>query len=226
MTRERARPPKGDVPRRGGTVGPVPPDLSRRHPLVVGTVAAVLALVAAVGAAVLFQVLTGEDEPVRDVETEIRFTAEDDESDANPLVGEDRTGDPAPEERWSTFDGEQASLADYQGRAVVVNFFGSWCPPCVEEMPAFEAVHQELGDRVAFVGLAVNDSVGAARGIVEKTGVTYDVGRDASGRVFAAFGVINMPSTFLVSADGEIVSAHPGELTADELRRLVEQHLL
>jgi len=135
-------------------------------------------------------------------------------------------GEAAPQDRWSTFDGEQASLADYAGEPVVVNFFGSWCVPCIEEMPAFESVHQELGDRVRLVGLAVNDSVEAAKGIVDRTGVTYDVGRDASGRVFAAFGVVGMPSTFLVSPEGRIVASHPGELSAGELRELIERHLL
>ena len=204
----------------------MPLDLSRRHPLVVGTVAAVLALAAAVGAAAAWAVVV-DDEPARpEPEAELRFTPEDDESGDNPLVGDDVTGEAAPAERWSTFEGEQASLADYAGTPVVMNFFGSWCPPCVEEMPAFEDVHQELGDEVAFVGLAVNDSVDDARDIVERTGVTYDVGRDAAGRLFTAFGVVNMPSTYLISADGEIVASHPGELSADELRELVEQHLL
>lgn len=208
-------------------VRPVPLDLSRRHPLVVGTVAAVVALAAAAGAAAAWTVVVGDDEPARpEAEADIRFTAEDDESDENPLVADDVTGEQAPDERWSTFEGEQASLADYAGRPVVLNFFGSWCPPCVEEMPAFQEVHEELGDRVAFVGVAVNDSVEAAQGIVEKTGVTYDVGRDAAGRLFAAFGVVNMPSTFLISPEGGIVASRPGELSADELRDLIDEHLL
>ena len=204
----------------------MPLDLSRRHPLVVGTVAAVLALAAAIGAAAAWAVVVGDEPARREAEADIRFTAEDDESDENPLVGDDVTGEQVPDERWSTFTGEQTSLADYAGKPVVLNFFGSWCVPCVEEMPAFESVHQDLGDRVAFVGVAVNDSVEAAQGIVEETGVTYDVGRDAAGRLFAAFGVVNMPSTFLISPEGGILASHPGELSADELRDLIDEHLL
>jgi cytochrome c biogenesis protein CcmG, thiol:disulfide interchange protein DsbE len=192
----------------------------------VGTVAAVLALAAAIGAAVAWEAVANESHARPEPEAELRFTPEDDESGDNPLVASDVTGATAPDVRWSTFDGGQASLADYQGEPVVVNFFGSWCAPCVEEMPAFESVHQELGDRVRFVGLAVNDSVDAAQDLVERTGVTYDVGRDAAGRMFEAFGVVNMPSTFLVSADGRVVASHPGKLTADQLRELVGEHLL
>lgn len=201
-------------------------DLSRRHPLVVGTVAAVLALAAAVGAAAAWQVAVGDDPQRRpEPETEIRFTEEDDESDQNPLVGDDPTGEAVPPDRWVTFEGEQRSFADYAGQPVVLNFFGSWCAPCIEEMPGFEEVHREVGDEVRFLGLAVQDSVEAAAAIVEQTGVTYDVGRDAAGRVSAAFGVVNMPSTFLISPDGRIVSVHPGALDAGELRDLIDRHL-
>lgn len=218
-------PPKGMFDGSGGTVAPVPLDLSRRHPLVVGTVAAVLALVAAVGAAAAWELATGDGSERPEPEAELRFRPEDDESGENPLVGADAVGDAVPDDRWVTFEGEQRSFADYEGRPVVLNFFGSWCAPCIEEMPAFESVHQEVGDEVHFLGLAVQDSVQAATDIVERTGVTYEVGRDAAGRLSAAFKVVNMPSTFLVSPEGRIVASHAGALTADELRALIDRHL-
>jgi cytochrome c biogenesis protein CcmG/thiol:disulfide interchange protein DsbE len=109
---------------------------------------------------------------------------------------------------------------------VVVNFFASWCPPCVKEMPDFEAVHQELGDKVAFVGIDVRDSVSAAEDLVDRTGVTYTIGRDPSGEVFQSFDAVNMPTTFLISADGVVVDTHPGAMPADELRKRIESKLL
>jgi thiol-disulfide isomerase/thioredoxin len=217
--------PKGTFGGTGGTVAPVPLDLSRRHPLVVGTVAAVLALAAAVGAAAAWDLATGGDTDRPEPEAEIRFRAEDDESAANPLVGDDVSGDAVPDDRWVTFGGEQRSFADYEGRPVVLNFFGSWCAPCIEEMPAFESVHQEVGDDVHFLGLAVQDSVQAATDIVERTGVSYEVGRDAAGRLSAAFKVVNMPSTYLISPDGRIVASHAGALSTGELRDLIDRHL-
>ena len=192
-----------------------------RHPVLLGVFVAVIALGAAVLAAAAWAAFSDGDEQPQPDEV-IEF----DEDDADPLVGDDPTGDAVPDTVFPTLDGGTARLTDYRGEPVVVNFFGSWCVPCREEMPAFQAVHAELGDRVTFVGLAVNDSERDARAFVESAGVTYDVGRDASGALFESFGVVNMPSTFLVSAGGEVVASHAGALSAGALRDLIDEHLL
>src|SRR5690606_2922543 len=122
------------------------------------------------------------------------------------------------------FDGEVVRLADYEGRPLVVNLFASWCAPCIREMPAIERVKQEVGDRVAFLGIATNDRLEDAAALVEETGITWDVARDGSGEAAATLGAVVMPSTFLVDADGEIVEHHSGALTDGELRDLLRRH--
>ena len=64
-----------------------------------------------------------------------------------------------------------------------MNFWGSWCEPCVEEMPDLQRVHESLGDDVAFVGVNVNDDAEAALQMAERTGVTYDLARDVEGEL-------------------------------------------
>ena len=64
-------------------------------------------------------------------------------------------------------DGGTATLGDYLDRPVVLNFFASWCTPCKAEMPALESVHQQRPD-IAFVGLAVNDTMTRAREIADR----------------------------------------------------------
>ena len=108
---------------------------------------------------------------------------------------------------------------------MVVNFFGSWCVPCRKETPAFESVYEALRGKVVFVGLAVHDSEKSAQAFVDEHHVTYVVGRDPSDKLFADFGVVQMPSTFLVSADGTIVARHTGALTAETLRKLLADKL-
>ncbi|MDP8987408.1 MAG: TlpA family protein disulfide reductase [Actinomycetota bacterium] len=194
----------------------------RRHPLMVGTVAAIVALVAALGAAALFSSLSGPPSgPAPEVE--LRFSGDD--RDTEPLVGRLTTGQALPEGSFSMLSGGMGSFADYRGRPLVINFFASWCAPCVAEMPDFEAVHQELGEQVAFLGINLRDQVDDATRLVETTGVTYDVGRDPSGDLATALGVVNMPSTLFVSADGQVVDAHPGALTAGDLRARVRKLL-
>ncbi|MFP3915232.1 MAG: TlpA family protein disulfide reductase [Actinomycetota bacterium] len=125
------------------------------------------------------------------------------------------------------FDGTQGNLADFGGRPLVVNFWASWCPACVAEMPDFERVHTRLGEDVAFLGLAMQESdESAARELIEETGVTYELGRDPDGSIFADFGGIAMPTTVFIDRDGAVVSTHPGAIFADDLEATIRRQLL
>ena len=144
-------------------------------------------------------------------------------------AGADRAdGDRPPviDTTFEHFDGSVVSLADWQGTPVVVNFWASWCPPCVAEMrAAFEPVHQELGDEVAFVGLNLEDDPERAAEIVDRTGVTYDLGRDPAGELFTGFGGFGMPTTIFLDETGQIVDSHTGALSRSQLEDLIARHL-
>ncbi len=122
-------------------------------------------------------------------------------------------------------DGREAPLADALEGPTVVNFFASWCPPCIAEMPDFESVFQQVGGEVAFLGLAVQDRTADATRIVEETGITYPWARDVRGDIASAAQVTQMPSTMFIDAEGEVVSVRSGALDADELRDLLESEL-
>lgn len=172
---------------------------SRRTRYLVGS----LAVAIAAGAATLLAT-TGGGGDDRDATTD----------DADVLAAE-----------FELLDGGTADFADYRGTPLVVNFFASWCPPCLAEMPDFEAVHQDFAGEVAFVGLNMQDSAENGRSLVEQTGVTYDVGRDPDGILFQALGGIAMPTTVFVDADGQVVDVHSGALTAGALRDRVTELL-
>jgi cytochrome c biogenesis protein CcmG, thiol:disulfide interchange protein DsbE len=134
--------------------------------------------------------------------------------------------EPGLEEPFERFDGAVARLHDWQGTPMVVNFWASWCPPCVAEMrDALEPMHQQLGDQVLFVGLNVQDTPERAEAIVEQTGVTYLLGRDPAGLLFTAFGGFGMPTTVFIDASGTVVSSHTGAFTVDQLRTLIQTNL-
>lgn len=125
------------------------------------------------------------------------------------------------------FDGSEGNLADFAGRPLVVNFWASWCPACVAEMPDFETVHARLGDEVVFLGLAMQESdEAAARDLIEQTGVTYLLGRDPDGSIFSTFGGFAMPTTVFIDEHGNIAATHPGALFADDLEATIRTHLL
>ncbi len=122
-------------------------------------------------------------------------------------------------------DGEEEPLAESLQGPTVVNFFASWCPPCIAEMPDFEEVSQEVAGEVEFVGIAVQDRTADAIRIVDDTGITYRWARDGKGDVVAAAQVTQMPATMFIDGTGKVVSVHSGALDADELREMLESEL-
>ena len=123
-----------------------------------------------------------------------------------------------------TFDGGSFTLADVGGRPAVVNFFASWCAPCVSEMPAFEAVKSAVGDEVAFVGINVQDRIEDGAALIERTGITWQIARDPDGELVRAVGGVGMPTTVLLDADGAIVELRTGALGQDQLGDLLREH--
>lgn len=142
--------------------------------------------------------------------------------DPKPLIGENVKGDGLPKRSFAKLEGGMARLQDYEGKPLVINFFASTCPPCIEEMPVFEALHQRLGSSVNFVGVSLKESVEDARSIVERTQVTYDIIRDPSGSLANELQVVLMPTTFFVSAEGVVIESSPGALSSSELESKVK----
>lgn len=185
-----------------------PPDEQRpdggRRLLVIGTLVAVAVALAA-GLATAWLV-GGDDDGV-----DVSAAPELELVEGDSVVGLDGTV------TYTTFDGEEASTEQYLGRPLVVNFWASWCAPCVAEMPDFEAVHQRLGDQVAFLGLNLRDPVDEALDLAERTGVTYDLGRDPDGSLLSFYGGLGMPTTVFLDADGTVVEVWSGALDAEQL---------
>lgn len=135
-------------------------------------------------------------------------------------------GPPVSDRSFETFEGESISLAEFGGEPLVVNFWASWCPPCIAEMPEFERVHVDRGDEVRFIGLNTQDDFEQATALVEQTGVSYDLGLDPEGALFNDFEVIAMPSTYFVNAAGAVVHRHAGILDEQQLQDLIDEHLV
>ena len=132
--------------------------------------------------------------------------------------------DSAPSNQYGTSPKVELNTAGYLGQPLVLNFFAEWCAPCVREMPAFEEVHQEVGDSVAFLGLSIDRVASDGQALVDATGITYDVGRDATGDALGDLGGTGMPTTVFVDEAGTVVEVHSGELTADDLRARLDEH--
>lgn len=134
------------------------------------------------------------------------------------------SGDPAPDVSFQLFDGTEATLADFHGQPLVLNFWASWCPACVAEMPSFQAIHAAIGNEVVFLGLDVQDTRAAADAFVAQSGVDYLLGEDPDGAVLAAFDGIAMPTTIFIDEAGNVLGRHSGAIFEDDLRQLILEH--
>jgi thiol-disulfide isomerase/thioredoxin len=135
--------------------------------------------------------------------------------------GGDPPGQALGPEQYLTLEGEPASLRQFRGRPVVVNFFASWCTPCRLEMPDFERAHQQFRDEVHFVGLNLQEDADRARAVVRATGVTYALGLDRDGAIYRGYNGITMPMTVFLDAQGVAVKTHGGALTAADLNGIL-----
>jgi cytochrome c biogenesis protein CcmG, thiol:disulfide interchange protein DsbE len=132
-------------------------------------------------------------------------------------------GDRAPDFTVTTLDGEQVSLDSLRGRAVIVNFWNSWCIPCRQEEPALSQFFDRHRDDVdvALVGIVRDDTERAARGAVDDRGQEWPMGVDPDGKAALDFGTRGQPETFAITPDGLIAGTQYGPTTVEHLEKLL-----
>jgi cytochrome c biogenesis protein CcmG/thiol:disulfide interchange protein DsbE len=121
-----------------------------------------------------------------------------------------KLGKPAPSFALQRLDGNgKLDLSSLRGKAVVVNFWASWCGPCKSESAALERAWQaHKADGVVVLGIDYHDVVGDARGFVRKHGLTYPILRDGAGLVGTRYDLSGVPETFFVDRRGRLVGYH------------------
>jgi cytochrome c biogenesis protein CcmG/thiol:disulfide interchange protein DsbE len=125
---------------------------------------------------------------------------------------------PAPDFQLTLFDGSFVRLSDYRGKAVVLNFWASWCIPCREEAPLLEAAWRALKDRdVVFLGVNIQDSEEAATAFIREFGLSFPNGRDAAAKIAIDYGVYGIPETFFIDRQGRITAKVIGPLGPETL---------
>lgn len=130
------------------------------------------------------------------------------------------TEEVAPDFHLTLFDGGDFKLSDQKGKKpVVINFFASWCVSCGEETPIIEKVSKEYGpEKVAFLGIAVDDTEKKAKAFMKKIGLNIPAGLDRTGEIKEAFGLYGMPTTFFIDKEGMVSYFHPGVVTEQLLK--------
>jgi len=127
-------------------------------------------------------------------------------------------GDLAPDFILQSLDGNNIQLSSFRGKkAVVVNFWATWCPPCREEMPAFEDMFIRNKDKLEVLGVNLQESERAISNFLLEIPVTYPLLLDPDLQVKESYNVFTQPVTYFVDEDGIIVDKKFGPLTPQEI---------
>lgn len=123
-------------------------------------------------------------------------------------------------ENWSLTDtnGKMVRLSDYKGKWVLVNFWATWCPPCLAEIPHLNAMKRK---NIVVIGIAVSYSgANEVLDFMKDKKITYPVvlGNEDVAAKFG--GIDSLPTTFLYSPDGMLVGQHEGQLTQEDISKL------
>lgn len=129
----------------------------------------------------------------------------------------------APAWEMAKLDGETASSEDFAGKIQVVNFWATWCPPCVHELPELQAFHEENKEKGVVVIGASTDSDGPdlVNRFAVRKGLTFPIlmADEAAQQAFG--GISQIPTTFIVDRDGTFVARYIGALTRAELNKVI-----
>ena len=136
------------------------------------------------------------------------------------------TMETAPDFNIALFDGGNFQLSDHKGKAVVINFFASWCVSCGKETPVIEKIaHTYSPQGVVFLAIAVDDTEKKAKAFMQKVGLTIPAGLDRTGKIKDDYGLYGMPTTFFIDKNGKVSYLHAGVVTEELLKHEIDKLL-
>ena len=120
-------------------------------------------------------------------------------------------GDTAPDFRITADNGREITRSNFGGKVLVLNFWATWCPPCLEEMPSLDEFQRRLAPSgVVVLGVSVDKSDKAYREFLRRTRVSFLTARDPKADISAEYGTFKYPETYVIDASGKVVQKHIG----------------
>ena len=115
-------------------------------------------------------------------------------------------GDSAPGFEVTTDSGRKIAVDHFGGRVLVVNFWATWCPPCISELPSLNALAAELkGSGVVFLGISVDKDKAAYDKFLKKVKLNFETSRDPEADISADYGTFKYPETYVISREGKVL---------------------
>jgi peroxiredoxin len=117
-----------------------------------------------------------------------------------------QVNDSAPDFTVTTDDGRQISRANFGGKLLVLNFWATWCAPCVSEIPSLDEFQKQFANSgVVVLGVSVDKDEKAYKKFLSRAKVSYSTARDPENKINAEYGTFKYPETYLINADGKVV---------------------
>lgn len=114
--------------------------------------------------------------------------------------------------------GQQIKLDDYRGRVVFVDFWASWCPPCLASLPAYDQMRREIGtEEFEIIAINVDENTEDGRRFLEKHPVGYPVLADPDGYIGIPYGIRSLPRSFLLDRNGKVIASYKSFKVGDEI---------
>jgi len=135
-------------------------------------------------------------------------------------------GEAAPEFALTDIDGKALRLADFRGKLVLLNFWASWCGPCLEEMPRLSAWQRNYGAAgLRVIGISMDDEAAPVQRLLAKRPVDYPIalGDEALGERYGK--ILGLPQSFLIDRHGLILARYRGEVDLAQVEAAIKSHL-
>jgi len=134
-------------------------------------------------------------------------------------------GSPAPDFTRPGLDGKPVALKSFSGKVVLVDFWASWCPPCIIAMPELIGLQRKHAGKLQIIGVSMDDDPASAKDVAGRFAFNYPLlmGDAKFGHRYG--GILGLPSAFLIGRDGKIVKILRGEMKPGELDRAIQSAL-
>lgn len=124
----------------------------------------------------------------------------------------------APEFELADLAGNMVRLQDFRGQAVVVNYWATWCGPCVREMPMFQKYHEQYSENVVIIGVDQEESAEVVKTFLQDFDLDYLILLDEKAGASKAYQVMVLPTTFFIDQEGILRFQHVGFMNEDQFR--------
>lgn len=140
-----------------------------------------------------------------------------------------KINDVAPDFKLKNLSGETVKLSDYRGKKILLNFWASWCPPCIQEMPYMQEYYERYGGKSDMEFLAVNmtrkevGGIGNIEKFIEEYELTFPIVLDDKGKVMDLYKIRSFPTTYIINKEGKIIDKTTAPLNDKKIEGLINK---